>query len=176
MRGGWRKTCLQEWGPEMCLGKHGDRGQLRGRGAVGAGPAFSILFRDPYTTCAHSPGTRRALSAAHDLTATHQNSTSSAICEKEVALLMRCSFHKGGHLACSPSSGVLAHICSHFFLIGWSSSTALTRFHREKSEAQGQASMNVSPTCLQAIWGPLGVRCHPEGASPHRAGLKPVLC
>lgn len=96
----------------MYPGKHEEH--LGGRGTPGASPALSIL--DPHmTVCAHthSPGAHRSLSAARSCSHRvkfRQLSTS----QKGGVSLMHHSFHGGGHLACSPSSGALLHDCPPF--------------------------------------------------------------
>lgn len=86
-----------------------------GKGHPGCQPRF-LHPRSPHDslhTHTHSPGAHRPLSAARSCSHRlkfHQLST----LQKGGVLLMHHSFHRGGHLAGSPSPGVLLHDCPPF--------------------------------------------------------------
>lgn len=191
MRGGWRKgTCFQEWRPVISPGKC--RGQPGGGVSPGAAPAFSIV---PHTTLHTRP--RRPQSSIYclDLAATELNSTSSALLQKGGCFACAPFFPQGGHLASSPSSGVLSRGTQllSFPRRGLPRPCHLNELYSDCSKHQcpdpisqrkiwsprpsGQeCERRAYPPCLQE---PFGFRweCHAiqKGIYPHRAGFELAL-
>lgn len=93
------EVCYASWEPWRAAGKEG---------YPGCQPCLLHPGPPHHSLHIHSPGAHRPLSAARSCSHQvkfHQLST----LQKGGVLLVRHSFHGGGHLACSPSSFVLLH-------------------------------------------------------------------